>query len=146
MPDARRPIADGAGLVDALHVPDAFPDVAVIVDPDNCVAPGTASNAVGVGGYCSPGGGQCDHVGKDGGPSICTADFSAPAHAWFCTVDCATNGDCGAGTASCVPAAGGMVCVPEGCGAFEADAAADAASDAAADARDAAPRDGSGGE
>jgi hypothetical protein len=130
-----------ASLADGpIHVGDAFPDVAVVVDDANCVPPGTASNASGVGGYCSPGGGQCNHAGEGGGTTLCTADFNAPLHAWFCTLPCTTTSDCGQGTATCIPAAGGLACVPAACGAFAGDASVDGMTDAAS------PRDaGDGG-
>ncbi len=138
-------VAWDSTLPDApLSVADALPDVAILVDDANCVPPGTASNAIGVGGYCGPGGGQCDHAGADRSTSICTADFAAPAHTWFCTIPCATNDDCGSGSATCVPAASGMVCLPSGCGAFAVDAAADGAVDAGL-ADGGPPRDGGGG-
>ena len=91
------------------------------VDPNNCVAPGTPSNAAGVGGYCSPGGKQCLHVG-DGG-TICTADFGSmvPAHAWFCTDLCnpdAAAAGCGAGGPPCITVEGESVCVPSTCMSF----------------------------
>src|SRR5262245_7006954 len=103
---------------------DAGPDV--IVDPDNCIPPGTANNAAGVGGYCSPGGGQCKF--SDGGSAICTADFGAmvPPHAWFCTSLC----DPDAGTVACgdpgppcvTTPLGESVCLPETCFGFLTDA------------------------
>jgi len=99
----------------------------------NCVAPGTASSAAGVGAYCSPGGGQCNHDAPDGAPTICTADFGAAAHLWFCTVVCTSTSQCGLGSATCVAAANGSLCVPTACTAFAADASVDAG-DAGADA------------
>jgi hypothetical protein len=101
---------------------DAGPDV--IVDPNNCIPPGTPSNAAGVGGYCSPGGGQCQHAGVAEAGTICTADFgSVPAHAWFCTDVCdpdAASARCGAGGPPCITVEGESVCVPTTCMSFVA--------------------------
>ena len=102
----------------------------VIVDPANCVAPGTANDDRGVGGYCSPGGGQCASSGPAGAPRICTADLSgAVAHDWYCTYPCSQPADCGSG-ALCLATAQGMMCVPPSC-APVTDASSDAPSDAA---------------
>lgn len=101
-------------------IADAGPDV--IVDPDNCVPPGTPNNAAGVGGYCSPNGGQCNL--PDGGSTICTADFGStvPAHAWFCTDLCDVDAGavaCGSPGPACVATPEGeSVCLPETCLAF----------------------------
>jgi hypothetical protein len=86
-----------------------------ILDDANCVPPGTASNAAGVGGYCSPGGGQCANAGRDGSVAVCTADFNVPAHAWFCTIACTSASQCGTGGASCVPSIHGQACIPAAC-------------------------------
>ena len=82
--------------------PDAGSDAEVTIDPANCVPPLTQSNDDGVGGYCTPGGHEC------GSPAICTADFDASAHAWFCTAPCSAG--CGVG-ATCVS----EMCVPNSC-------------------------------
>ena len=100
---------------------DAGPDV--ILDPNNCIPPGTASNAAGVGGYCSPGANQCLHAGPNGSETICTADFGSlvPAHAWFCTDLCAPDAAstrCGAGGPPCITVQGESVCVPAACMSF----------------------------
>jgi hypothetical protein len=85
-------------------------------DPNNCVAPGTPGNELGIGGYCSPLGGQCDKAGPGGAPRICTADItSTPAHAWFCTYPCSHDTDCGSGNV-CATTAKGSGCVPSACG------------------------------
>lgn len=113
----------------------------VIVDPQNCVAPGTPNNGEGVGGYCSPGGGQCASSGPGGSPRICTADLaSATEHEWYCTYPCSQTSDCG-NTAICVALQQGMMCVPSPACTPIIDAgadASDAANDAANDAADAA--------
>jgi polyhydroxybutyrate depolymerase len=102
---------------------DASADV--IVDPKNCVPPGTQNNAAGVGGYCSPGGGQCMDAG-----TICTADFGSmvPAHAWFCTDVCNAEAGtvaCGSPGPACLATPAGLaVCLPEMCLGFLGDGGA----------------------
>jgi hypothetical protein len=94
----------------------------VINDPANCVPPGTAGNALGIGGYCSPLGGQCDTAGPGGAARICTADLtSTPAHAWFCTYPCSQPSDCGSGEV-CFQNAQGAGCIPNTCLYLDADA------------------------
>jgi hypothetical protein len=101
-------------------VADVVATDTLIVDPNNCVASGTASNAEGVGGYCSPGGGQCDTAGPGGSPTLCSADYGAPAHGWFCTYPCAGPAACGTGML-CVSTAAGAGCVPPACLSLEPD-------------------------
>jgi hypothetical protein len=107
----------------------------VVIDDANCVAPGTASNANGVGGYCSPNGGQCAIGSLDAG-AVCTADFNVPAHAWFCTVACSSTSECGPGSASCLPSIHGEACIPAACVVRldAADGGADTRPDVASDA------------
>ena len=95
---------------------DVGPDV--IIDPMNCVPFGTKPNSQGIGGYCSPGGGQCMAAGPDASGRLCTADIpGTPAHAWFCTYPCTASppGQCGTG-ATCVTETEGSGCVPLICG------------------------------
>ncbi|HEY6460687.1 MAG TPA: PHB depolymerase family esterase [Polyangiaceae bacterium] len=112
---ARGPDAstDGAAEAGADAASDAAADVGLdaILDPENCVPPGTPNNEAGIGGYCSPGGGQC------GADTLCTADFGAPAHAWFCTNLCNDGGvaNCGSPGPACVTVEGESVCLPESC-------------------------------
>lgn len=97
-------------------------DAHIINDPQNCIPPGTPNNAAGVGGYCSPGGGQCANAGPDAEGTICTADFGSvvPAHAWFCTDLCELDAafSCGNPGPPCISAEGELVCVPPTCMAF----------------------------
>jgi hypothetical protein len=93
----------------------------VIINPNNCVAPGTASNSVGVGGYCSPGGGQCDTAGPGGSPTLCSGDYNSTPNTWFCTVPCTGPSDCGSG-AVCVTTAMGSGCTPNSCVSYIGDA------------------------
>src|SRR5437762_3565267 len=63
-------------------------------DPNaNCVKPGTPNNDVGVGGYCEPNTSDCE---TPQGTRICTAGY-APPEAWFCTMLCLDDSECGAG-------------------------------------------------
>jgi hypothetical protein len=97
-------------------------DSGVINDPDNCVPPGTAGNELGIGGYCSPLGGQCDTAGPGGAARICTADLtSTPAHAWFCTYPCTGPSDCGSGEV-CFENNEGAGCIPNSCLSLDVDA------------------------
>lgn len=102
-----------------------------IGDPNNCVPPGSKPNERGMGGYCSPGGGQCLYAGPDGGARICTADVpDTPAHAWFCTYVCNVDGDCGT-DAYCAtdPKTKQKGCVPTVCKKLQGDAGTDSASE-----------------
>jgi len=117
---------------------DAHPDV--IIDPSNCVAPSAASSENGVGGYCSPGAGQCAHAGAGGTATLCTADIPAPSHEWFCTIPCSAPSDCGPGGGACLSAPFGQICVPPACAGNLGDASSlvvdsgDASADGASDA------------
>jgi hypothetical protein len=92
---------------------DAHPDV--ILDPQNCVSETAKSSENGIGGYCSPKGGQCLHAGTGGTPTLCSADFGAPAHEWFCTLPCNMTSQCGAGGGTCISAPFADICVPAAC-------------------------------
>jgi hypothetical protein len=109
--------ATDGGASDA-HASDAKGDA--IIDPMNCVPPGTPSNSQGIGGYCSPMGGQCTMAGPGGSATLCSADFQAPAHAWFCTFPCTSSSTCGPG-ATCVNSSMGEGCVPASCLYLEGD-------------------------
>jgi hypothetical protein len=106
-------VSPESGIKDSTSPRDTAPDV--IIDPENCVRPGTLSNTQGVGGYCSPGGGQCDMAGPGGSATLCSGDLGVtPAHAWFCTLSCGMTTDCGGG-ATCIDFATGSICVPSSC-------------------------------
>lgn len=92
---------------------DAHPDV--ILDPSDCVSTSATSSENGVGGYCSPGAGQCAHAGTGGTATICTADVGAPSHEWFCTLPCTTTAGCGPGGGTCLSAPFAQICVPTTC-------------------------------
>jgi hypothetical protein len=133
---------DAASDTGSTGASDAKPHV--INDPMNCVMPGAASNTDGVGGYCSPAGGQCAHAITGGMASICTGDLpGTPPHDWFCTVVCTTASECGTGS-SCIATNGGQLCVPTACVSLIGDAAlSDSPSDAPSDAHgDAGKSDG----
>jgi hypothetical protein len=89
----------------------------VILNTSNCVPPGTASNSQGIGGYCSPMGGQCASAGPDGSATLCSADFTGtPGNAWFCTYPCTPGFDCGSGSTCITEASSGQSgCVPTSC-------------------------------
>jgi hypothetical protein len=114
-------------------------------DPDNCVPPGSKGNELGMGGYCSPGGGECNYAGPDGGARICTADVpDTPAHAWFCTYPCNLDTDCGSGSYCATdPKTHGKGCVPVACKYLQPDAGTPDTSTADSAASD-ATGDGSG--
>jgi hypothetical protein len=105
---AAPPSPDGGATHDSGSARDVVIDV--IVDPHNCVPPGSAD-------YCSPAGGQCDMAGPGGGAEICTGDLpGTPPHAWYCTLPCdADSASACAGGASCKDTPMGSRCVPESC-------------------------------
>jgi hypothetical protein len=92
---------------------DVRPDA--IIDPHDCVAVTAGSSANGIGAYCSPGAGQCLHAGPGGMATLCSADLSAPAHEWFCTITCSTTSDCGPGGGTCLMTPFSQICVPATC-------------------------------
>jgi hypothetical protein len=98
---------DGGGGKDSGAVKDAGADV-IIIDPKNCVPPGSPE-------YCSPGGGQCDMEGPGGMAEICSADLGAPAHDWYCTSPCDEEASTCTGTSTCESTPSGSRCVPESC-------------------------------
>jgi hypothetical protein len=73
-----------------------------------CASPGDPGNDVGVGKFCSAGGGQC--AGNQGA-SLCLGDFVQSPFANFCTLQCQAAADCGAG-ATCGTS---NICVPAKC-------------------------------
>jgi hypothetical protein len=84
----------------------------------NCIPPGTPNDARGIGGYCE--------TGEDCPSSFCSALFKAPDDAWFCTIPCKIDDDCG-DDAACMSDARGIACVPLVCGGVrKTDAGADA--------------------
>jgi hypothetical protein len=88
-----------------------------------------------MGGYCSPGGGECNYAGPSGAARICTADVpDTPAHAWFCTLPCNTDGECGSGEyCTSRTGTGPKGCVPLTCKFLAPDAGSDSSSDSASD-------------
>ena len=109
--------ADSGGAPETAATVDAVIDV--VNNPNNCVKPGTASNSLGIGGYCNPNGGQCAKAGPGGSPTICTGDVSSTMNAWFCTLPCPTQ--CGPG-AMCMITPSGSECVPTACAGLFPDA------------------------
>ena len=72
----------------------------------NCVPPGTPNNEVGIGGYCT--------TATDCPGALCTAQFGAPANAYFCSKICAQGQSCGSNEI-CAVDARGIACVPSVC-------------------------------
>jgi hypothetical protein len=90
---------DGAPPIDADPTPAG-----------SCIRPGDHGNSLGVGEYCSPGGGQC--ASFDRAP-LCLADVGQDQ--WFCTrIGCDATTDCGTG-AGCLLETDGSACVPCRC-------------------------------
>ena len=73
-----------------------------------CAVPGDTGNEVGVGEFCSAGGGQCT---GNTGASLCLADFVQGEFATFCTLQCQGDAECGRG-AICNSS---KICVPAKC-------------------------------
>ena len=92
----------------------------------NCVPVGTPNNDKGIGGYCSPGGGECA-ASDAAGFVVCTGDVGAPVDSYFCTTPCSADDQCGT-NAYCASDARGRASVPNACG-TPPDAGADAARD-----------------
>jgi hypothetical protein len=89
------PVAQGGG--------EANPD-------EGCVGPGAQGNALGVGRYCTVGGGECDDTPE---PTLCLAEFDPDAP--YCSVIlCQDDSVCGDG-ATCVFEGAGSACVPLVC-------------------------------
>lgn len=72
-----------------------------------CAPPGSKANDKGVGAFC-------DANTPCTGDTFCTGDFGAPEGARFCSKQCATDAECGAG-ASCFKEARGAGCVTLAC-------------------------------
>ncbi len=81
------------------------------LDPEaGCVGPGDAGNALGVGRYCTVGGGECDDTAE---PTLCLAEFQ-PEATYSSVILCQDDAVCGEG-ASCVFEGPGSACVPTVC-------------------------------
>ncbi len=74
-----------------------------------CGAPGDPGNEMGVGKYCTKGGGECAGTGSP----YCSIDFSSSGPA-LCSKPCTTDAECGAG-AACVQDTLGKGCSPIAC-------------------------------
>lgn len=76
---------------------------------NTCVQPGDKGNSIGVGKYCTPGGGECTGLAA----GLCTGDVGPTE--WFCVkIGCQKDSDC-AEMATCVTQTGGSGCVPNKC-------------------------------
>src|SRR5258708_15863983 len=74
-----------------------------------CGAPGDQGNELGVGKYCTQGGGQCQGLQA----SICSADIQLNGSG-LCSKSCSTDADCGTG-AVCFQDTLGKGCEPVAC-------------------------------
>lgn len=100
---------------------------AACVGATGCNGPCERGNELGVGAFCTPGGGECANTPSRAAP-FCTVDTASTDLA-FCTRTCLTNEDCGT-NARCASAngSGPMGCFPIFCEASEdAGVSADAA-------------------
>jgi hypothetical protein len=77
-----------------------------------CGQPGATGNALGVGKYCTHGGGECAH---NEFALFCTVDFE-PGEMQFCTNLCHRDSDCGEGAFCSGEGMGERGCEPMGCG------------------------------
>ena len=78
-----------------------------------CAAVGAPGNELGIGKYCTAGGGEC----AAGAASICLADYTTGEFGNFCTMLCQDDSACGTGTV-CVgssPSSSQKACIPAGC-------------------------------
>jgi hypothetical protein len=107
---------------------------------DRCVRPCNTGNELGVGRYCTRGGGQCTQNIRAGLPAvICSADVETAQPSGWCLKPCANNAGCGSG-AVCTGDERGRGCVPVACapssddgGVTDASTPTDGARDASAD-------------
>jgi hypothetical protein len=108
--DASEPLKQRTSPPESL---DAGVDVGAAIH--NCTATTSKPNPEGIGGYCTPGGGQCDLAGPHGMGTTCTADLpQAPPNGWFCTFPCVTAATCGT-SAVCDVTPQGQECIPVPC-------------------------------
>jgi hypothetical protein len=78
---------------------------------DSCIRPGDMGNDVGVGEYCTPGGGECDDFAE---APFCLADVGQDQ--WFCTrIGCDEETNCGEGAGCLMVEGSGSACVPCRC-------------------------------
>jgi hypothetical protein len=97
-----------ASAVDGHSGVDAPPPM-IDANPNACAAPGAAGNEMGVGKYCTSGGGECNGLAA----LFCTADFGQTPT--FCTKPCGSAADCGSNstcTSGNPDGGGSMGCVP----------------------------------
>lgn len=99
----------------------------VALDGPPCAAQTDTGNELGVGRYCTAGGGECTSgdgaIGQTtstGSGTFCLADFTSGDFGDFCSTTCTTDADCGTG-AVCTGSTR-KVCFPAGCVPTTADA------------------------
>jgi hypothetical protein len=83
-----------------------------------CTQPGQMGNAVGVGEFCTKGGGQCR---DNNGAIFCTVDY-VMTEDWYCTALCTSDNDCGDNAYCSGSGMGGRGCIPARCGGTPSDA------------------------
>jgi hypothetical protein len=78
----------------------------------SCVQPGDHGNELGIGEYCTPGGGECRGFAL---APLCLAEAAPDDDQWFCTrILCTTDDQCGSDT-FCLVTDRGSACVPLRC-------------------------------
>jgi hypothetical protein len=83
-----------------------------VEETSSCVQPGDHGNELGIGEYCTPGGGECRAFAQ---APLCLADAAPDDDQWFCTrIFCTTDDQCGSET-FCLSTDRGSACVPLRC-------------------------------
>jgi hypothetical protein len=84
------------------------------VGATGCNGPCELGNSLGVGRYCTAGGGECN---KNDAPFIfCTVDYEPTAGVQYCTGPCTKDTDCGENAYCSGSGQGGRGCEPMICG------------------------------
>lgn len=82
---------------------------------DSChPLPGVSGNELGVGGFCTPGMGECAANGVNGA-SACAIDLDPEGSAMCIKVGCQKHDQCGAGACCYGRATGPRACIPKEC-------------------------------
>jgi hypothetical protein len=79
--------------------------------PGSCAQPGDVGNSLGIGTFCTPGGGECYDFP---GAGLCLADVGQDE--WFCTrIGCKDDPSVCGENVTCYVDAAGSACVPNAC-------------------------------